>query len=133
MCACLTLIACDDTTGVNYTRRPGQLRYFDLRDNVTVPDTVDRGVPFNVKITTYGDGCAQLGDTPVSMTAQVITVAPHDIFAGGRNVACPDVLRSLEHIASISVSTPGAVTIRIRGRDYPVDSTFVIERRLVVR
>lgn len=131
--ACLTLAACSDATDVNYARRPSQLRYFDFRDNVTVPDSIDRSAAFAVRIATYGDGCAQLGDTPVSIAGKVITIEPHDVFATGKNVACPDILRSLEHTASISIATPGVMTIYVRGRDYPADSTLVLERQLVVR
>ena len=131
--ACLTLMACESSTDVDYARGPSHLRYFDLRTTVTVPDTVDRAAPFDVKLTTYGDGCTQLGDTPVSTAGAVITVAPHDVFATGKDVVCPDILLGLEHIASVSVATPGVVTIRIRGRDYPADSALVIERQVVVR
>lgn len=130
---CLTLIGCTNATDIDHERRPGQLRFFEFQENLTVPDTVDRASPFVVKVATYGGGCTSKGDTPVSTAAGVITVAPYDIFVTGKGFSCPDIIQSFEHTASVSLAAPGVVTIRVRGRDYPADSTLVIERRVVVR
>ena len=109
--------ACSSTTEPpGEERRPGLILGFSHGDpQVVMPDTVQAGTEFTVQVTTYGNGCYRKGETEVAVSGSVATVTPWDYVDLGAG-ACPDLLLTFVHEATVQFSQAGSASVVIVGR-----------------
>lgn len=99
---------------------------------LVVPDTVEAGSPFVVKVTTFGDGCTRKGVTELTVVSENhIRVAPMDLVTTG--TGCLAILVTPEHTAELVFSEPGLGLVTIRVRDPRTDEVVDLRREVVVR
>ena len=113
-------------------REAAVLEHYGDPARVTVPQTVAAGVPFTVRVSSYGGGCVRSGGTDVSGQGNTVDVRPYDLRTTGENVVCTSDLKMYDHDVTLSLPTPGTGTIRIHGRRLPGDEPVVIERTVTV-
>jgi carotenoid cleavage dioxygenase-like enzyme len=117
----------------NSERELGFLEYHGTPVEITVPATAKAGVPFTVRVATWGGGCTAKGDTEVSVSGSTANVRPYDITATGRAAVCTDILRTLMHETTVRFDTPGTATVRVHGRVEPGSRTVVLTRTVTVQ
>ncbi len=123
--------ACDDPQGpsAGTVLRPASISFFDLDPAITLPDSAVAGVPVEVTVESYGDGCTELADTEVAASGLAPVLRPLvRVPAPGAEVVCPSVLRTLVHRVSLTFPTPGTATITVEGRRDP-ERTVQVESR----
>jgi hypothetical protein len=104
---------------------------------VEVPDTVDRGRPFVVTVTTFAGGCRrESAGTEVAVSGMRAEVRPYHYLR--RSAVCTDDLLFIPHTAQLRFDQPGIATVRVTGTRSRVDfgdppEPITIERRVVVR
>ena len=130
--AAAALIGCDSDTpsepqGFSVM---GAIEFYDDSVQVSVPDTVAVGETFAVSVRTYGDGCVEKGSTEVQVNDLSATVTPFDRHSGAE--ACPDVLRTHEHQATLAFEEPGDAVVTFRGRSVPRGGIRSVARTVVV-
>lgn len=120
----LVLLACGSPTdpGVRVLATVGM--FFPDDPSIEVPDSVDAGVPFEIRVRTYGDGCTGPGPTEVVVTPDATVVSPYNFHDGGP--ICDASLTVLPHAASVTLHTPGTARLVVRGHLDPpgVDEAF---------
>ncbi|TVR54179.1 MAG: hypothetical protein EA421_09385 [Gemmatimonadales bacterium] len=109
--------ACTSTTEPpGEERRPGLILGFNHGDpQIVMPDTVQAGTEFTVQVTTYGNGCYRKGETEVAASGSVVTITPWDYVNLGAG-ACPDLLLTFVHEATVAFSQAGSASVVIVGR-----------------
>lgn len=119
-------------------RRIGIVRLYETTAAapLVAPDTVEAGVDFPVTVTTLGGGCERGGETESEVRGGVATVTPYDYTH--LHAACPDILRTFVHTASVRFTVPGEATVRAQGRRVGIDTPragvlATVEKRVVVR
>lgn len=117
----------------NSERELGFLEYHGTPVEITVPATAEAGVPFTVRVATWGGGCTAKDDTEVTVSGSTANVRPYDVTATGRNAVCPDILRTLTHETTVRFDKPGTATVRVHGRVEPGSRTIVIKRTVAVQ
>lgn len=128
----LSLLAgCDMLVEPEEGVRTGVISFYDDPAVAIVPETVDAGVPFDVSIRTYGNGCMRQGETAVQTGGAVVDVRPRDIHSGAN--VCTDILNIFEHVAQVVLAEPGTAVVRFHGLQLPEDVPLTIERTVVVR
>ena len=127
------LAACDDPTGPDEVLVVGTVDFYEEPVVIEVPDTVAAGEPFAVGVRTYGGGCERLGPTEVEALEDGVRVTPRDWTTVDPDVACTTELKLFEHEATLTWSTPGEITVRIRGREEPAGVERTFARTVVVR
>ncbi|MEJ2678090.1 MAG: hypothetical protein P8174_03325 [Gemmatimonadota bacterium] len=129
------LAGCGRVTGpgsdVLEQRRVGVIDLYSQGIAVTVPDTVQAGVPFVVSVTTYGDGCDRQDGTDVQATKLLASVTPYDLHAN--SAVCTDVLKLFQHQANVVFPEPGSAAIVVYGRVLPADSLIGVDRQVIVQ
>ena len=97
-----------------------------------VPDTVRAGVPFEVRVTTYGSGsCTRPDGAAVRVAGLVAEVTPYD--REPTRGACTDDIAAYPRPAAVRFDVPGQAVVRVIGRaSRNSDSTVTAEARLVV-
>lgn len=138
LAAALLLAACSSdpvTPGPGEVTDAAVIEFFSSGEpTVSVPDTVDAGVPFQVSVESYGDGCASRGPTEVSLSGNLAQVEPFDVFLRGDDVVCPAILRTFVHEASLVFSESGTTAeVRFLGRTMPDDTMITVTREVWVR
>jgi hypothetical protein len=130
------LAAC--THGVGRRERvPARLVLQADTAKVELPDTVDRGRPFNVTVTTFAGGCRQENaGTEVSVSGMQAEVRPYHYLR--RSAVCTDDLLFIPHTAQLRFDGPGIATVRITGTRNRIDfgdppEPVTLEQRVVVR
>lgn len=132
--AALALAAACSSTGANReVRELGSIDYYETAVEVTVPATVHAGAPFTVRVVTWGGGCTRAGDTEATVSGAVADVSPYDLRIDGPGVACPDILRSLTHEATLRFDAPGTATVRVHGRREPSGDRLTVTRTVTVQ
>lgn len=127
----LLIAGCRDTgVGPDHARVRGAIELYGNPIIITAAFTATAGVPYSVKVLTYGGGCVSKGQTESRQTGMTAEVEPYDLErrSGG---ACTDELRVHEHIAMLRFEQPGEADITVRGRSEPSGQT--IEHRFTVR
>lgn len=118
---------------------PAVIRFYQETRPIVIPDTVIRGVPFEVRVPTYAGGCTQaIARTEVQVRGAVVEIRPVNRTVTVPGGGCTRDLRVLEHRAMITVTTVSPVLVRIRGAERNAatgnaTSSTVIERQIVVR
>jgi hypothetical protein len=133
----LTVGACRAITGDDFRRERqlGTIQFHGQPIVVQVPNTVSRGIDFEVVVTTYGGGCVGQGDTQVTTSATGVEIRPFDIFITEMpdNYACTDILKTFPHRATLRFTEAGSVTVRIHGREEPGGDMVVVARQVTVQ
>ena len=112
-------------------RQVGILRYQNEPVDVTIPLTAVSGVPFDVRVRTYGTGCHHKGDIIVGAVEGGTRIEPYDYLRVNDNT-CTTQLQTFEHVASVTLSTPGAATIIVTGVAEPSRDMVRLERTVQV-
>lgn len=95
------------------------------------PDVAVVGVPFEIRIRTYGGGCYSVGPTEVRVNGLSAMVTPYDHHSGGP--ICTHNLQMFDHRASVTINAAGSATIVFRGIEIPGELTALISRTVEVR
>lgn len=129
------LAACGDDAGLvpQTVLRPASLVFQGDSADVTVPDTVLLGLPIPVLARSWGGGCTAAAPTGVTVTGTRIDVhpmvtEPHP----AAQVACPAILRTIDHPTQVTYNRVGEVTIVVHGRSDPRRGPVTVMRRTVV-
>ena len=82
---------------------------------LTIPDIVTRGVPFEVSIRTFGGGCTRrTGRTNVVEQGNEVVILPYNKRSVGGSVCTADI-KYLTHAVQLTHDTPGDLVLRIIG------------------
>lgn len=128
----LPLAGCYDLFGPEEELLIGVVSHYSEPIVIDLPDTVQVGVAFPVRVRTYGGGCERIGPTEVTSQDGGVLVVPRDFTKTGAGVACTDELRWFDHEAEVVLQTPGSATVTIRGRVEPGDGIDDFVRTVVV-
>jgi hypothetical protein len=132
-------LSCTDPTEPGNVDEPAVVRFHDERQSIVMPDTVVRGVPFEVRVPTYGGGCTRaIARTDVHVVGTVVEIRPVNrtvVVPGG---GCTRDLLILEHRATVIVTTVGTVVVRVLGVERNAETgnatiAVTIDRQIVVR
>jgi hypothetical protein len=111
---------------------PSQIIYAGDTANIQIPETVTRGVQFEVVIETFGGGC--FSDVPaatiVDYTAAGVTISPFDLLHTAD--ACTADLRFIRHVAQVTLDGTGPVLFRFLGVEGPGSGNAAEIRRTVM-
>jgi len=142
-CAALTLFAaisgCALFESSGRYEEAGLLRYYQSSSGVSVPETVARGIPFEVRVTTFAGGCTRdIARTELVITGLLAEIRPINRGAHPHDAVCTADLLLLTHRVMVTFPTVGVATVRIVGEQQGVDGRSaripdVIERSVVVR
>jgi hypothetical protein len=111
--------------------RPAMLSYFEFGENVVLPATAQRNVPFNVQFNTYSDiGCVDPTTTDVEVIGLDVRIIPVQKEWLDRD--CTDEVRSETNTVSVTVTQAGPATVRIFGWQLPEDVELIAERQITV-
>ena len=126
-------MGCQDATAPDDILEIGRVGFFNEEDPfITVPDTVDSGVPFTLVVRTYGNGCVRLGPTEVVQGVSTAIVVPHD-YRRVSDLVCDDSLNSFDHETTLVFSMEGRATVTIEGRVTEGEATQAFSRLVWVR
>jgi hypothetical protein len=106
----------------------GAIEHYGNPIIITAAFTATAGVPYSVKVLTYGGGCVSKGETELQVTGQTALIEPYDLERRGS--ACTDELRVHEHIAAVRFEQRGEAIVIVRGRSEPSGQT--IDHRFTV-
>ncbi len=127
----LTLLpACDSFLDPDGGRRIGVIAFYSDPVTIHTPDTVQLGVPFEVSVRTYGDGCLREGPTNIRVRGLQIDVTPYDIHSGGR--VCEAILNMFPHKATLALPTPGLARFLFYGKQEPDNLPITVGREVYV-
>ncbi len=131
----LSTVACSSLmVPTDEVRVIGTIAGFRAGDpHIHVPDTVPAGQPFNVEVTTYGNGCTSEGDTDVRLQPLHAVVTPYDIKRRTEGVVCPDILNVFMHRATLRFEQRGTARVTIQGTEEPSGAVITLERTVIVR
>lgn len=130
MAALVTLSACDVFEADSETDL-GALLSFTDPSQLVIPGTANVGQPFIVNARTFGDGCVSFARTELEIEDQTAEIRPYD--RRELDVACPDIMRIIEHPVTLVFNTPGTVTVRVVGMRSPQNQEGSIERQVIIR
>jgi len=100
--------------------------------SLVAPDSARAGVPFTVRVTTFGSSsCTRADGAEVRVAGSVAEIVPFDRHAGGMR-ACTDDLASFPRDVAIRFDAAGPATVRVRGAALN-GTPSVLERTVVVR
>jgi len=137
--AALLLAACTPPTSEDereYRLELGLLTYSGYEAQVDVPAQVQAGVPFTVRVVSWGSTCRQSAPERV-----VTTGARTDIVVYVRepiNGVCNRALGAIEHNVQLVIHQPGTATVAFHGQAYDTSGgqevvPLVIERTVTVQ
>jgi hypothetical protein len=131
----ILLAACSPILGSEKVRAPAEIAGYNADD-----PRIEIGVNANVLqvvVTSYGNGCYTQGETEVAVSNRTVDVRPYD-YRSARG-ACPDILLTFTHAATVAFPTSGAVKIRVHGqrRDQlsagsNIGAAVVVERSVTI-
>jgi hypothetical protein len=124
--------ACQSPSGSEEIRVSGTLEYHGSPVTVEVPAQVVAGSDFQVALRTWGGGCTRAGEVEVRGSARTLELEPFDYMVRGPDIACPDLLGSFDHVATLRFASPGAAVVRIVGRREPGGDRITVERPVEV-
>ena len=99
---------------------------------VVVPQEVRAGVPFTVRVTTFGGGCVDKGFTEVTAGAGEADVRPYDFHPTDENAVCTRELRSHLHEATVRLEQPGTGTVRVHGVRMRDNEPVTVARTITI-
>lgn len=116
--------------------QPAELGVITPPDVLVAPDTVDRGMPFTVAVTTIGsNGCWRADGMSLTIGARVVELRPYDARSGAD--ICTTVLVYLRREASVTLMEPGEWVLRVDGRRVQLgearDTPVTAEKTILVR
>ncbi len=123
-------LACDSTLGIDEEARIGVIAFHGDPVVITVPDTVQAGVSFEVSVLTYGDGCLSKGGATIQIVGLSVDVTPYDIHSGAE--VCELMLNHFDHRATLTLRESGVAQISFHGKQLPGDSLLTVVREVVV-
>jgi hypothetical protein len=127
-----SLTACDGTFGLSDGgRQLGVISFYYDPIVVEVPDTVQRGQPFAIRVRTYGGGCVSQGPTEFEVRDLDAEVTPYDDYSGAS--VCTDILRLFSHGATLRFDRVGTATIKVRGARKPENRRLDVVRTVTVK
>jgi len=129
--ALLSLAACDSVFGPDEDRRTGVIAHYGDPVVLSAPDTVQVGVPFEISIVTYGNGCLSEGETQVRVRGLQVDVTPYDIHSGA--AACDDILNYFPHRVTLALPTPGLAHLLFHGKQEPDNLRITVGREVFVK
>ncbi len=93
--------------------------------SIVTPDTVTAGQPFQVSFRTVGaDGCWGRERTEVAVSGMTASITPYDrILTDG---GCAPEPVSIDHAASVTLTTPGDGLLRFVGLNSTVERSVVV-------
>lgn len=106
------LAACSAPPGERVT---GAIIYYGEGPVITVPNVVQQGDGFDVKITTFGGGCTVLGGVDFDVEGLSATLTPYDYNTATAATSCSTELKRLEHTATFKFDEAGTATIAVKG------------------
>ena len=129
------LAACAFTTEPSLDRRIGIIESEYLHAHtLAAPDTVTRGQPFSLTVTTLGyNSCWQAAGVELARNGSHATVVPYDRVVGE---SCSEALVELPRTVELRFDTPGTATLILEGRrDSGEDQEVLvrIEHSIIVR
>lgn len=125
--------ACTSITEPEETRVVGSVWFYQQPVVVVVPDTVDAGVPFTVRVHTYGGGCERKGETEAYVRGDSAIVFPFDYTYQGEEYGCEDILKVFEHATTLTFADRGTARVEVHGRAFPENEPRTDVRDVVVR
>lgn len=129
--AAVLLSSCDTILSPEEDRRVGVIAFYDMGVTIGAPDTVQMGVPFEISIMTYGNGCMSEGATEVRVRGLQVDVTPYDIHSGAR--VCTDILNSFPHKTTVTLPTPGLARFLFHGEQTPENHRITVGRDVFVK
>ena len=137
--AAIALSGCELARAITELRGTDQaalIIFYGDTSRIAAPDTVVRGIPFEVSFHTFGGGCESQGGTEVNVNGAEAEVRPFDHSSGAS--ACTDILKFLPHSASLSFGSAGTAIIRLIGQQRggasgSNNAPAQLERRIIVR
>jgi hypothetical protein len=127
-----TLLACSGATEPSSSAELlGSIAGFQKDDpNIKVPETAQRGIPFTVAVTTYGNSCVSKVRTQVVQESARATITPYDKREGK---ICQDILIPLRHEATLQFPEAGVARVIVHGLEQPSGRTITVERTIRVQ
>jgi hypothetical protein len=93
----------------------GLIIFYGDTARISAPDTVTRGVSFEVSFSTFGGGCIRaIARDDVTPKANAVEIRPYDHNSGG-DICTADLL-TLKHAVAIRLDMPGSYAIRVIGQ-----------------
>ncbi len=129
----LLLSACGSILEPVETRLMGTLVHYGNPVSIQVPDSAAVGVPFEVRMTTFGGGCESRGDTEALVGGRHALIIPYDNSTSNPDGACPDILHAFEHQVALSFESAGDAQVTVRGRKEPGGDTIEFTFQVRVR
>lgn len=120
-----------DVFGPEPTIVAGALSFHQQLSPVTVPDTVASGVAFDARVDTFGGAWLLKERTGSTVNGMVADVLVYDRDTG--ESPCAAILIMNPHHATITFAQPRVGTVRFHGWRVPENTSFVLERTVVVR
>lgn len=109
--------------GERELRRVGIIEFHNEPVTVTVPETVTAGVPFQVRVLTYGVGCYTMGGTNVVEVTGGVQILPYDFLRVNGDDPCPQTLQTFDHTAEVTLGSPGTYTVTFQGASIQTTGT----------
>jgi hypothetical protein len=109
---------------------------------LAAPDTVDRDVPFAVRVTTLGrEGCWRQGGAEVRQDEASAVIIPYDLARSGPDgypLSCAGALVQIPRLVHLHFSSSGEAVVWVHGRralngDPRTAVPLALEKRIVVR
>ena len=101
--------------GVGGRDDPALIIFYQDTTRIIAPDTVTRGVSFDVSFSTFGGGCIRsIGHDDFTATSSEVTIRAFDHNSGGQ--VCTDDLLRLPHAVQVRLGAPGTYIIRLIGQ-----------------
>ena len=114
--------ACDLITGNGNQVEPALIRLGGQIAILEMPDTVARGVPFTVRVQTFGGGCTrEAARTEAKPVPTGVEIRPYNRTSTGTH--CLTVLLYLYHTSTLSLNTSGSATVAVVGAQRGVSSS----------
>ncbi len=84
---------------------------------IIAPDTVTRGIPFDVSFVTFGGGCTRSAvRTDLTTKGSDAEIRPYDRTV--RSGVCTSDLLFLQHVTQVRFDAPGTAVLHVIGQQY---------------
>lgn len=104
---------------------------------IAVPDSVALGEDFKVKITTYGGGCLEKGDSEVERSGLEVSIRPYDLDTSGPEYPCTADRALYTHTVELRFAEAGEAQLHLFGLkkdwDNPQGTLITVMRTVEVR
>lgn len=117
------------------------ISYFgeSTNDTIQLPQSATAGVPFEVSVTTFGNGCQSAGGADVGVSGLTATVNVYDWSTERPDQLCTSELKRLTRKFTVQFDQPGTAIVRVQGRRVAIETRgfpgepTVLEKTIVVR